>query len=57
MDRLYVVKIGGNIIDDEQSLSAFLGDFAKINALKILIHGGGKEATRVGEQVDIPSKC
>ena len=35
MEKLYVIKIGGNVIDDEQKLSSFLKDFAKIKALNI----------------------
>jgi acetylglutamate kinase len=56
MDKLIVVKIGGNIIDDEHKLSLFLKDFAAINAKKILIHGGGKLATRLAEQMNIPQQ-
>lgn len=53
MDKLIVVKIGGNIIDDEYKLSSFLKDFAAIEGKKILIHGGGKLATRLAEQMNI----
>lgn len=53
MDKLYVIKIGGNIIDDEQKLSAFLQDFAAINENKILVHGGGKLATRMAEKLGV----
>lgn len=53
MDKLYVIKIGGNIIDDENKLSSFLADFASIDAKKILVHGGGKLATKMAEQLDI----
>ncbi len=56
MDRLYVVKIGGNIIDDEQLLSSFLKKFAAIKHKKILIHGGGKLATRIAEKMGIPQQ-
>ena len=56
MDKLYVIKIGGNIIDDEAKLSSFLKLFAAIEAKKILIHGGGKVATKIGEQLGIESK-
>lgn len=51
--RLTIIKIGGNIIDDEQKLSAFLNDFSKIEGYKILIHGGGKLATRMAEEMGI----
>ena len=54
MDKLYIIKIGGNIIDDEEKLSAFLKEFAAIDGLKILVHGGGKLATRIAEQINIP---
>ena len=44
MQDLTVVKIGGNVIDHEGDLSAFLSDFSKIEGRKILVHGGGKVA-------------
>jgi len=53
MERLFVIKIGGNVIDSEKNLSAFLDDVANIKGKKILIHGGGKIATRIGEQLGI----
>ena len=54
--HLYIIKIGGNIIDDETKLSSFLKDFASIDAKKILVHGGGKVASKIGEQLGIESK-
>ncbi len=56
MEQLFVIKIGGNVIDDEKKLSAFLKSFAAIPALKILIHGGGKIATKLGDKLGIESK-
>lgn len=56
MDKLIVIKIGGNIIDDETKLSIFLKDFASIDAHKILVHGGGKLATRMAEELGIEQK-
>jgi acetylglutamate kinase len=53
MDKLYIIKIGGNIIDDDKKLSSFLEDFAGINGKKILVHGGGKLATRVAEKLGV----
>lgn len=53
MDKLYVIKIGGNIIDDEVKLASFLKEFAAIDAKKILVHGGGKLATRLAEKMGI----
>jgi len=53
MEQLFVIKIGGNIIDDEVKLSSFLKDFALIKGKKILVHGGGKLATKVAEGMNI----
>jgi acetylglutamate kinase len=53
MENLFVIKIGGNVIDDEKNLSAFLADIAAIEGKKILVHGGGKIATKIGEQLGI----
>lgn len=50
---LSVIKIGGNIIDDEQKLAAFLDVFAAVKGKKILVHGGGKLATKVAEGLGI----
>ncbi|HCL84783.1 MAG TPA: acetylglutamate kinase [Chitinophagaceae bacterium] len=56
MESLYVIKIGGNIIDDELLLAAFLKKFAAIRSKKILVHGGGKLATRLAEKLGIPQQ-
>ena len=50
---LTVVKIGGNIVDDPQKLADFLTDFAVLEGFKILVHGGGKLATRFSEKLGI----
>ena len=56
MDNLYVIKIGGNIIDDEKKLSSFLKAFSTIEGKKILIHGGGKLATKLAEKMKVEQK-
>jgi len=56
MENLYIVKIGGNIIDDESLLATFLKKFASIKSKKILVHGGGKLATRLAEKMGIPQQ-
>jgi acetylglutamate kinase len=56
MKNLFVIKIGGNIIDDENKLVSFLKDFSSIKEKKILIHGGGKLATNVAQQLNIPQQ-
>ncbi len=53
MEKLIVIKIGGNIIDDEAKLASFVQSFAKVKGKKILVHGGGKLATRVAEAMGI----
>ncbi|MFC4232213.1 acetylglutamate kinase [Parasediminibacterium paludis] len=53
MEKLYVIKIGGNIIDDDQKLVAFLKDFAAVKGLKVLVHGGGKLVTKMASQLGI----
>ena len=56
MDKLFIIKIGGNIIDDEIKLSSFLKDFASLDAKKILVHGGGKLATKLAEKLGVEQK-
>jgi acetylglutamate kinase len=56
MQQLFVIKIGGNVIDKEESLAEFLRDFADVDAPKILVHGGGKIATRIGEQLGLQAQ-
>jgi acetylglutamate kinase len=56
MDKLYIIKIGGNIIDDENKLFEFLKQFASIEERKILIHGGGRLATNIAQQLNIPQQ-
>lgn len=56
MDKLYVIKIGGNIIDDEKKLPDFLSSFAAIREKKILVHGGGKLATSMASRLGIEQK-
>ena len=55
-NTLQVVKIGGNIIDNEAKLNAFLKDFAQITGPKILVHGGGKIATEVSKGLGIEAR-
>ncbi|MFI3259050.1 MAG: acetylglutamate kinase [Rikenellaceae bacterium] len=53
MERITVVKIGGNVIDNEVAFSAFMERFAKLEGPKILIHGGGKIATRFAKEMGV----
>src|SRR5690349_13418105 len=54
--KLFVIKIGGNVVDNDAALHAFLEKFSRITDLRILIHGGGKIATSIGDKLNIESK-
>ncbi|RLJ61582.1 N-acetylglutamate kinase [Lacinutrix venerupis] len=56
MKTLKIIKIGGNIIDDDSALQQFLKAFATIEAPKILVHGGGKLATKLAQQMKVEVK-
>ena len=56
MKRLKVIKIGGNIIDDKAALKVFIRDFSNLKGPKILVHGGGKLATKLATKLEIPVK-
>jgi len=53
MNKLFIIKIGGHVLDNQHALSKFLADFSAIKEPKILVHGGGKLATKIGEQLGI----
>ena len=53
MEKITVVKIGGNVIDDPAVLKRFIADFAAMPGPKILVHGGGKVATRLAERLEL----
>lgn len=55
MDNLTILKIGGNVIDNPDSLHRFLTSFASQPVPKLLVHGGGKIATQVAEQLNVPT--
>ena len=56
MEKLSIIKIGGNIIEDESSLNAFLKLFSNLEGNKILVHGGGKRATHIASKLGVESK-
>jgi acetylglutamate kinase len=55
-EALYIVKVGSNIIDDDDKLNSFLLSFAAIHHKKILVHGGGKLATELAEKLGVEQK-
>ncbi|GHS90990.1 acetylglutamate kinase [Bacteroidia bacterium] len=56
MEQLTIVKVGGKIVEEEESLKQLLKDFSAIKGHKILVHGGGRSATRIAERLGIESK-
>ncbi|WP_412466362.1 acetylglutamate kinase [Pedobacter sp. KLB.chiD] len=56
MKQLTIIKIGGNVIDHSENLHRFLLDFTALPGDKILVHGGGKIATELGESLGIEAK-
>jgi acetylglutamate kinase len=54
--QLHIIKIGGNVIDNSENLYHFLKDFTALDGYKILVHGGGKVATQLSEELGIESK-
>lgn len=56
MNKLSIVKVGGNLIDDSNALDEFLDAFSKIEGRKLLVHGGGKLATRLSSELGIETQ-
>jgi len=54
--KLTLVKVGGAIVENTDSLSSLLNRFARIEGLKVLVHGGGRSATRIAEQLGLPQQ-
>ncbi|MGZ3836525.1 MAG: acetylglutamate kinase [Mucilaginibacter sp.] len=54
--QLHIIKIGGNVIDNSENLHHFLKDFTALDGYKILVHGGGKVATQLSEELGIEPK-
>lgn len=51
-----VIKVGGKIVEEEATLNRLLDDFATIEGHKVLVHGGGRSATKIAAQLGIESK-
>ncbi len=54
MEKLTIIKVGGKIVEEAATLHSLLHDFAAIKGNKLLVHGGGRSATRLAEQLGIP---
>ena len=56
MEKVTIVKVGGAIVEDSEQLAQLLKDFAAIPGKKVLVHGGGRRATKVASALGIESK-
>ena len=56
MQKLTIIKVGGKIVEEPDTLAALITDFAAIPGLKLLVHGGGRSATRLASQLGIEQK-
>lgn len=56
MEKLIIIKVGGQIVEEKETLQQLLSDFSNIQGHKVLVHGGGRAATRIASQLGIESK-
>ena len=55
MEQLTIVKVGGAVVEDPEQLAALLENFSAIPGKKLLVHGGGRRATKIAAQLGIES--
>ncbi len=55
-EKLTIIKVGGKIVEEEATLECLLNDFAAIDGYKILVHGGGRSATKIAALLGIESR-
>ncbi|WP_346854067.1 acetylglutamate kinase [uncultured Draconibacterium sp.] len=56
MDRLTIIKVGGKVVEEPESLNALLNQFDHISGNKLLVHGGGRTATEIAKRLGIETK-
>ncbi|MBQ2340768.1 MAG: acetylglutamate kinase, partial [Bacteroidaceae bacterium] len=56
MNKLTVIKVGGKIVEDAQTLKQLLSDFSNVEGAKVLVHGGGRSATKIAANLGIESQ-
>lgn len=56
MEKVTIVKVGGAIVENDEQLAQLLTDFAAIPGKKVLVHGGGRRATKIAAALGIESK-
>jgi len=55
-EKLTIIKVGGKIVEEPETLARLLADFAKVEGRKLLVHGGGRSATKMAAQLGIETK-
>ncbi|MCP9611613.1 acetylglutamate kinase [Coprobacter tertius] len=56
MEKLTIIKVGGKIVEESETLNGLLSEFTRIQGKKLLVHGGGRSATRIASQLGIESR-
>ncbi len=56
MEKLTIIKVGGKIVEDDASLAQLINDFAAIEGRKIMVHGGGRSATKLASELGIETQ-
>lgn len=56
MEKLTLIKVGGGVVEEPESLQELLSLFSQIPGNKVLVHGGGRSATRMAAQLGIETK-
>lgn len=55
-EKLTIIKVGGKIVEETDTLNRLLSDFSAVPGYKLLVHGGGRSATRIAAQLGIESR-
>ena len=55
-EHLTIIKVGGKIVENSESLNALLKDFAAVEGKKLLVHGGGRSATQMAARLGVETK-
>ena len=56
MEKLTLIKVGGKIVEEPDTLQQLLRDFSSIEGHKVLVHGGGRSATKIASLLGIESQ-
>lgn len=55
-EHLTIIKVGGKIVENSESLNSLLKDFAAVDGKKLLVHGGGRSATQMAARLGVETK-